>query len=275
VRSVLLHGHIFKNAGSTLDWSLQRQFGDNFIDHRRDDLMRSRGGDYVAEMVQEDSAIKAISSHHMPRVIPPVRGVRFVQVYLLRHPIKRIRSVYDFERKQQAETPGAIAAKKMDFREYVDWRMQRNVAPTIRNFQSRYLAGRFPPLHEKMTELEYFSLALETLHEIPFIGIVEQYDETMVMLEDLLEPHFPGIDLAHVPQNVTRRGLKPAGKSRNVSDILASLGSLQERVIEQNSFDLALYEAASALFQQRTDDVNRFQDKLKRFKERCRALHKR
>ena len=274
MRSVLLHGHIFKNAGSTLDWSLERSFGEGFIDHRRDDLMRSRGGEYVAEMVQEDSAIKAISSHHMPGPIPVVSGVRFVQVYLLRHPIKRIRSVYDFERKQQAETPGAIAAKAMNFKEYVDWRMQRKVAPTIRNFQARYLAGCFPPLHEKLSELDYFSLALEVLRQNPFIGIVEQYDQSMVMLEDLLQPEFPGLDLAHVPQNVTRRRLG-AESARDVSAVLDSLGDLQERVIEHNSFDLALYEAAMSLFRDRLEALDDLQGRMKDFRARCKALRKR
>ena len=36
MRNVILHYHLFKNAGSTLDWSLQRQFGAGFVDHRDD-----------------------------------------------------------------------------------------------------------------------------------------------------------------------------------------------------------------------------------------------
>ena len=42
-RPVILHCHLFKNAGSTLDWSLQRQFGSTFIDHRDGDSMRFGG----------------------------------------------------------------------------------------------------------------------------------------------------------------------------------------------------------------------------------------
>jgi len=60
---------------------------------------------------------------------------------MLRHPIERIRSVYDFERKQRGRTPGSRAAKSKSFRDYVAWRMTPAVAHTIRNYQTLYLAG--------------------------------------------------------------------------------------------------------------------------------------
>ena len=40
MRHVILHGHIFKNAGTSFDWSLERSFGEAFVDHREDKLMR-------------------------------------------------------------------------------------------------------------------------------------------------------------------------------------------------------------------------------------------
>ena len=38
--NILLHGHMFKNAGSTLDWSLRQNFGADFLDHRDDEYLR-------------------------------------------------------------------------------------------------------------------------------------------------------------------------------------------------------------------------------------------
>ena len=35
-RHVLIHAHLFKNAGTTFDFSLQRSFGEQFVDHRDD-----------------------------------------------------------------------------------------------------------------------------------------------------------------------------------------------------------------------------------------------
>ena len=198
--------------------------------------------------------------------------MHFHRVYLLRHPLLRIRSVYDFERKQDAQTPGALAAKRMTFGEYVEWRMRPKVAPTIRNFQSRYLSGRLPPRYEKCADLDYFELAMQTLEQVPCMGIVENYDESMVLFEQQLGNDFPDIDLAHTPQNVSGNGLSKLDHDERISRLMAELGSLQGRVLEANSFDLALYEAARHRFFKRLDAIDGFPDRLHRFRKRCATL---
>ncbi|GHD37904.1 sulfotransferase family 2 domain-containing protein [Parahalioglobus pacificus] len=274
MRHVLLHGHVFKNAGTTLDWALQRCFGDGFVDHRRDDLMRSQGGKHIMEMLEADESIVAISSHHMPRDIVDTDQVSFHPIYMLRHPILRIRSVYDFERKQEAQTPGAQAAKRMDFREYVDWRMQPKVAPTIRNFQTRYLAGRLPPRFEKMADFDYFELAMQTLHQVRCVGIVEQYDASMVLIENTVRKRFKAINLAHVPQNVTGQQRAALSQEERIGRILDELGGLQAKVLEHNSFDMALYEASRHVFTRRLEDIPELSARLQKFRKRCTVLER-
>jgi hypothetical protein len=39
-RLVILHNHLFKNAGTTIDWSLGRELGSAFVDHRDDAGMK-------------------------------------------------------------------------------------------------------------------------------------------------------------------------------------------------------------------------------------------
>ncbi|MCU9611902.1 hypothetical protein OEK97_28760, partial [Escherichia coli] len=51
--------------------------------------------------------------------------------------------MYDFEQRQQAETPGAIQAKMLSFSDYIRWRMQPDVGPTIRNFHCGFCSGTF------------------------------------------------------------------------------------------------------------------------------------
>ena len=274
MRHVLLHGHVFKNAGTTLDWALQRSFGDGFVDHRRDDLMRSQGGKHIMEMLEGDENILAISSHHMPRDVADTDQVSFHPVYMLRHPVLRIRSVYDFERKQEAQTPGAQAAKRMDFREYVDWRMQAKVAPTIRNFQVRYLAGRLPPRYEKMADFDYFELAMQTLHQVHCVGIVEQYDASMVLIENTVRKRFKAIDLAHVPQNITGQERAALSQEERIGRILDELGGLQAKVLEHNSYDMALYEASKHVFAQRLEEIPELSVRLQKFRKRCTVLER-
>ncbi len=83
MRVVIAHGHIFKNAGTTFDWSLQRNFGDGFLDHRDDKKMRERGASHLLELVREQPGLQALSSHCLCRPLPEADGIHFEPVYLL------------------------------------------------------------------------------------------------------------------------------------------------------------------------------------------------
>ncbi|GAB5413086.1 MAG: hypothetical protein Cons2KO_06890 [Congregibacter sp.] len=266
MRQVLLHGHIFKNAGTTLDWSLQRCFGDKFLEHRDDPKIRQNPESELREVLQSDD-LQALSSHSMPCPAPEIQGVRFSELVLLRHPLKRVRSVYEFERNQQAETPGALAAKEKNYADYVHWRMQAGVGATIRNFQTRFVCGgrarnaRFDPGPE-----QFFS-SIANIERSALTGIVERYDESMVVFESVLSQHFPGIDLSYVPQNVTRQRF---GGSKKAWD--EDLGDVKNELIEKNAYDLALYEHANQRLTASIEQVTDFSARLQAFKQRCAAL---
>ena len=174
MRLIIAHGHIFKNAGSTLDWSLQRSFGDGFLDHRDDKLMREHGTRHLGELVAEQTSLQAISSHHMAGTMPDLEGHQFAQVYLLRNPIQRVRSVYEFERQQRSDSLGARTAKSKTFREYVAWRMQANVPRTIRNYQTIYLAGAHDYLEPEEPGADMLSAVspVATVGVLPKVGAV-------------------------------------------------------------------------------------------------------
>ena len=272
MRDIILHGHIFKNAGTTLDWSLARSFGDAFLDYREDQAMRRQGGRHLAELLAGRCDLVALSSHHLPRDVPALSGVRLHSIYLLRHPLLRIRSVYDFERVQQADTLGAKAAKQMTFREYVAWRMQPDTPPTIRNFQTLYLAKKKRSRAGSARLLTQFVDALVFAQSLPVVGIVEQYDESMVLLEEKLRAQLPTLDLAYLPQNVSASPVAARENGQRVALILQELGELGNTVIDSNSYDLALYKAAQESLAAATSKLPDFADKLARFRERCRSL---
>ena len=64
-RVVILHGHMFKNAGSTFDWALNKNFGKAFIDHRDDAALLKGGGAYLSDFLNSNPEVKAFSSHHL------------------------------------------------------------------------------------------------------------------------------------------------------------------------------------------------------------------
>jgi hypothetical protein len=272
VRPVILHGHIFKNAGTTFDWSLKRQFGDGFLDHRDDRAMRSGQGRHLRELLQARPGLQAISSHHMTNELPDLPDVKFLQVYLLRHPLERLRSVYEFERRQEGQTPGSRAARSKSFSDYVAWRMAPDVRHTIRNYQTLYLAGCHDIVSGAELAQTHFPAALRAASGAALIGVVERYDESMVVLEEALRPDYPDIDLACVPQNVALGRNRGATAQALVAATLDELGELQKTVIDQNSYDLALYQLAGQRLESRIAALADFEARLADYRQRCQHL---
>ncbi len=275
MRAVILHGHIFKNAGTSFDWSLERQFGDGFLDHRDDRAMRAGEGEHLRELLTAQPGLQAISSHHMTGELPELPGVQFQQVFLLRHPLERLRSVYEFERRQRGKTPGSRAARSKSFRDYVAWRMLAEVAHTIRDYQTLYLAGYHGLASAADRARTYFPAALQLLSGSALVGLVDRYDESMVVIEEALRPYFPAIDLACVPQNVARGKDRSSGIEGLVEATLNELGELQKTVIELNSNDLALYQQACQALDAKIHAVDDFESLLSNYRKRCHRLRRR
>ncbi len=236
-RTVIIHRHIFKNAGTTFDSILKNNFGEAFCDHRDDVPMRKEGEKYLLQYLNEHPEIKALSSHHLWFNPASDDRFQFIPVLFLRHPIERMRSVYNFERQQQSDTPGANMAKKLDFKTYVTWRMQNDVSPVLRNMHTRYLAGvKGPnPLHKK-----HLSAAIKTLEQNPFIGVVDLFDKSLQIFDNEFKKLGMVLDFSYTPQNV----MQPAGITdceARAREVLDELGELADVVLEKNSFDLELY----------------------------------
>ena len=273
MRHVILHGHIFKNAGTTFDWSLERCFGEGFVDHRDDKTMRERRARYLAELVSETPQLRALSSHHLCSPRPEMDDVTFHPVYFLRHPIERIASVYAFERRQDADTRGARAAKEKDFQEYVRWRFQNNVPGTIRDYQTCNITG----CHDSKTKqapVSWLRRGINQLAAIDCVGVVDRYDESMVVFEAKLRADFPDIDLAYRAQNVTNPRSEVTLETR-VNDTLERLGDLAVEVIRLNSYDLALYRQANQKLDAALAELPDAERSLEDFRKRCQKLNAR
>lgn len=268
-RNILVHGHIFKNAGTTLDWCLKRHFGSGFLDHRDDKPMRTDGADYLGPFLLSNPKLMAISSHHLCYPLPELTGVTLHAIYLFRHPIERVLSVYEFERQQRAQTPGAVNAKRMDITEYIRWRLTPESGATIRNYHVRYLAGLHRASKRALTNDDY-EIAQANLHERARIGLVERYDESFVEFEYALQDAFQ-LDLANVPQNVNTARAERA--EDRVVELRARLGEPLFREVEAaNELDLSLYAEAKDLLDQRTVSIPCFDESLREFRARCERL---
>lgn len=239
-RTVIIHRHIFKNAGTTFDWILKNNFGEAFCDHRDDVPMRKEGEKYLLQYLTEHPKIKALSSHHIWFNVQSQGKLNLIPVLFIRHPIERIRSVYNFERQQQSDSPGATMAKKLDFKDYVAWRMKEEVAPVIRNFQTRYLSGI-----KAGNSLDQNNLrdALKEIEKQQFIGVVDLFDESLKRFDHAFKKLGIALDLTCQPQNISQ-SFEDANYESRAQKVIADLGDIAEEVMEKNKYDLILYRTA-------------------------------
>ena len=269
INHVLLHCHLFKNAGTTIDWALKRSLGCGFVNHRRDRAMIKGGMRYVEKYLALRGYVMAVSSHHMP-FDPGFESQRFRywHIIMLRHPIARSASVYQYEKIQPPASLGARMAKKHDMRGYFQWRMQDDAPVVIRNFQTRYLAGRKHPAR-KLQDLDFDTALMRARLPNVLVGFVERFDESMVLFESILREHFRKLDLAHVKQNQNHTRPKDS-----IAYLREALGeTLFLKLNAENALDLRLYETLAAEFEARIGRIGDFQQRLEGFKNRCAPLH--
>ncbi len=274
-RTILVHGHIFKNAGTTFDWSLKRNFGKAFIDHADNEDMRRGASGYLSNFIDSNPELEAFASHHLYWCMPlPERpSLNIIPCFLLRHPIERVRSVYTFERRQKSDTPGAVHAKKLNFRDYVEWRIGHRGGGVIMNYQIKYCSGR------KGLEVndDLIHETAEKISSVALAGIVDRYDESMVYFEESLMTDFPHIDLSYVRQNASKKGWfggrVPATREQEIQAVLKELGSVAEALMEKNRADLALYELVNRALDNHISKIDGFGEKLQDFRQRCSKLN--
>lgn len=268
MKNILLHVHIFKNAGSSFDDALKRFYKDAFIDHRDDtDLVKGKMP-YLENYLDSHPKIQALSSHSVHFSPQDTDNYRFLTVYFLRHPIDRIRSVYSFEKKQMpAITRGSKKAKELEFNNFIKWYLDESSPATIRNIQTIFLSGE--GTRSNMSIEERFGIAMNTLNNSNLIGVVDRYDESMVVFEEHLKAYVPDIDLSYIRKNVTDNNIE-ASVEEKANKVLSQLDSETQRLVkEKNELDMKLYIRANIQLDAKVSSIENFQKKLDNFKERC------
>ncbi len=244
-RPLLVHYHIFKNAGTSFGCALKTALRDRFEEYDSADPNGVLSPDEMAEYVAGRPETDAISSHHATLPPPKIEGRHVYSSILIRDPITRIRSIYAFERRQQVSTQGALKAKELDFRHYVQWRLSADPAMLCNSqvyFCCRAKGGGLDVVPVAIT----LERAIENLEQVDVVGTVERYDEWLSLAQFTLREAFPDIALNPSRQNVT--STSPAEKQTVLDSLSADLGtSLVDRLLENNELDMRLHELADAV----------------------------
>lgn len=241
-KALVIHYHLFKNAGTSIDEVLRHNFGELWTEQEfpGSGLVRSNV-DAVTAYLQSKPHLVALSSH--TALLPPPRlpNVTILPILFVRHPIDRLRSAYAFQRQQQVDTMGAKLAKENDFAGYL-----RALLPKPRNqacnFQAFRLSHCFPP--RVGTERQRAKLALDRL---PFIGLVEAYEKSLQKLSEIARVHFPNFVAMTEWKNVTPD--RQSTLEQRLGAIEDELGSaFFKEICAVNDVDLEIYEIVRARY---------------------------
>jgi hypothetical protein len=241
MRYIITHGHIFKNAGTTFDYALEKAFGKDFCDHRDDVDMRRGGEAYLKQFILDNPNLKAISSHHLCNPLPKSDEFTCIPVYFVRNPIERIISVYNFERKQKKGSLGAEMASKLSLNDYIRWRMTPDAPKVIFDYQTAYI-GRTRNLRpNERVSSTMLQRAINMINDSSiYVGTVERFDESFQYITSQLKTFFPEVEFQYKRKNVTNSSSLDDKYSRALKDMTPVLSE----VIGRNAYDMALYEAA-------------------------------
>lgn len=246
-RKVILHHHLFKNAGTSVDALLRASFGSRWV--TREFETRANATPHrreVAEWIRANPQAVAFSSHTVELPPPEMGQVDILPVIFIRHPIDRIASAYAFERKQGGDGFGSVLARHTSLAGYIEVRLSLGRDRQCRNFHLSRFAPMFPAAEG--TEFERASRAVATL---PFVGVVEEFDRSMALLQTLVQADLPEFVVRSVHANASRDTSTPL--EERLARLRDEVGeACYTTLLTHNADDLRLYQQALERLRSRT-----------------------
>ena len=244
MRSVILHFHLFKNAGTSLDATLKENFkGEEWLT-KEFSPQPEQNRTELTNWILANPHTKCFSSHTAILQELPIEDTIIIPIIFVRHPIDRIASVYNFERKQVSDSYGATLARNTSMSGYIETRLSQPHDRQCRNFHTNRFATLITDKHA--TELER---AVKSLKQLPFVGLVDKFSSSIDRLERLLhENGFMNIKLTALQKNVSQPTITRT-LSEKVNYIKVQIGdALFTRLIELNQDDLEFYNKVVELY---------------------------
>lgn len=240
MRFVILHHHVFKNAGSTVEDILDHSFGERFVT-----LETPAGGGLVSNTdliryLDERPEVVALSSHQVRYPMPAARGYLFFDICFLRDPLDRLRSFYDyFRQKPNPEDPMSALANNCTLGDFVAGMIAAH-SLFVRNNQVNLLACGGDSDEPNERDL---SLAAQRMMGASFLGVVDCFEQSAAAGEEALRHAFPELNCARPPVNVSS-GMQGSVASRTEALRAACCPDVYEELLRITELDRRLVELA-------------------------------
>jgi hypothetical protein len=203
---VLLHLHGFKCAGSTFTWVLEKNFPSKVL-YVESLIGNSRLDFQLAAPLVAKGSYSAISSHLISR--PSRDSLPLpLTITFLRNPSERLMSAYAFQRATNSLKEGDV-----NFRAFLT-RLRFSI---VSNYQTRLLSPQTWNSTGPRNGWDLNPRAINLNDENLFVGTVEKFDQSLVLLEQWLKDKGVEFDASYsVPKNTgIEQGSKKQGYSAN------------------------------------------------------------
>jgi len=261
VRYVLVHYHIFKNAGSTVEYILAKAFGERFCGVHGPDTDSVLTGSELARFLEANPELEAVSSHHLKFPIPEIPRTVVIDCCFLRNPLDRVWSIYKYFNRIETANELGVRAKQMDAKSFAEL-LVRDYPQMVNDVQVNLLTNG--GVYLRPPDQADFELAAHVVQRMSLLGIVELFDESMTAAEYYLRPVFP-VKLHYVRQNASDAN----------GDIRQLAGSkLYEQLAALNQLDLQLVDRAREEVLRRFRLIPDGADRLGEFRRRCSEMRR-
>jgi len=253
-RNLIVHYHLFKNAGSSIDHLLKFNFGNRWMAYDSDKANGIISREGLEKLIADNPEIDAFSSHQILPPIPEIDG-NVYPIVILRDPIDRVKSAYLFEQQKQL----GLDEPKGSFEEYIKSKFKNKRHNSIEEFQTIRLSNQYKDRfqnHGKIDDDVLLSNAKEFIESLSFIGIVDDFDRSVEMLIDFVKPDFPDFQSREFKSNVLQDlSLSQQQKRDQIKSELSS--ELYEELVDRNRLDETLYKIGKQHFEKLWDQKSK------------------
>ena len=250
MKDLFIHLHIPKTGGTTLRDIIQRQYQAEKILmipklDESEDILKEVSTSQINQLKLIQGHLKYGIHNHFHR-----RAKYFA---IIRDPINRVLSTYYYVLSQKNNPQNlSTSNNQMTIYDYV----QSGVNPFLINGQTQLISGKTGNIDNPIIKSEeLFSLAKENIaNDFLFLGITEMFDETILILKNMLGWHMPYYSIANRTKN------KP-----NYDAVDPTVISFLK---EHNQLDIKLYNITkTSLLNKIAEENDIFQNRINKFKK--------
>jgi len=240
---ILLHLHIFKNAGTAFDSILKKNFKKNFSKLDDKDPSKMLYIDSIIDYLNKKPSVTVISSHQIRPPFENTEKFHFIPVVFLRHPIDRIYSIYEHYRRSPEKHPFNFAAKKYNLNDFLKWYLKNQPNNLVmKNFQTYVLSH--DPKNPAFIPHNAISISVNRLKNFFLLGLVERFNESLNTFDKYLEDYFGKLKFSFEKKNVNpNREFKLEDRLNYIKSELND--DLHKQFFKINKLDLELYQIAN------------------------------